>query len=116
MFRGAGSGPPRGRRGSKLPTGPSERRTSACSRANLLQSSPLPVHALVVGAEFASFDRPPPCFVGSVPLDRASNAFLERDLRTPARLSSQAARIHGVATIVARPIFHVSDQRARPVE
>src|SRR6516225_11148210 len=95
---------------------PRAARTQAASRAHFLQHLPLPVHALVVGAELALLDRAPPLLVRAVPLDGLADAVRERDLRLPAGQPRELARIDRVAPVVPGAVLDVTDERARLAE
>src|SRR5439155_24191341 len=73
---------------------------------------PFPVHLLVVGAELAGFDPPPPSLVTSVPVHRRAEPFFKRHGWSPAQ-RSQAAAIHGIAAVMSGAILHEADQRPR---
>src|SRR5262249_61433257 len=84
------------------------------SRPHLAQHPALAVHALVIGAELAFLDRPPPRLVGAEPLDRLADALLERDRRLPAREPRELRAVDGVAAVGAPPVFGLTGQRAWP--
>src|SRR4029079_19000505 len=101
--------PPTAARGEEAP----ERRFAAspASRAHLFQHLARPVHALVVRAELALLDRPPPRLVLHKPPHRLTYAILERDRRRPSCEPRELRRVDRVAAIVSGPILDVPHQR-----
>src|SRR5262245_30769311 len=72
--------------------------------------SAVTVLLLVVRAEFARLERPPPGLVLAIPPDGQRERVGERVLRRPAELT-HLGRLKRVAPVVAGPVLHGTDER-----